>query len=133
MNNHIPKGFHHIGLKCADLARSLEFYRQLGLTEVLRWGEEKKEIVMMALEDGGRIELFANGGEEFSAQGKWIHFAMACDDVDACYERALAAGAISVIAPKSVPLASKPYPTTIRVAFVNGPDGEELEFFSELT
>ena len=39
-------GFHHIGLKCADLKKSEEFYRAIGLTEVVRWGEGEKEIVM---------------------------------------------------------------------------------------
>lgn len=125
-------GFHHIGLKCADLKKSEEFYRAIGLTEVVRWGEGEKEIVMYDLGDGGRIELFANGGEEFSAKGKWIHFAIAVDDVVASYENALSAGALPITPPKTVPLDSKPEPITIQVAFVAGPDGEELEFFKQI-
>ena len=125
-------GFHHIGLKCADLKRSEEFYHAIGLTEVVRWGEGEKEIVMYDLGDGGRIELFANGGEAFSAKGKWIHFAMAVEDVVASYENALKAGALPITAPKTVPLDSKPMPITIQVAFVAGPDGEELEFFKQI-
>ena len=125
-------GFHHIGLKCADLKKSEEFYRAIGLTEVVRWGEGEKEIVMYDLGDGGRIELFANGGDDFSANGKWIHFAIAVDDVTEAYNRALAAGAVSSVAPKVVPLDSKPEKITINVAFVKGPDGEELEFFKQL-
>lgn len=126
-------GFHHIGLKCADLKRSEEFYRALGLREVLRWGEGDKEIVMLELGDGGRIELFANGGDEFSVKGKWVHFAMASDNVDGMYERALAAGAESLIPPKTVPLDSKPEQVSIHIAFVKGPDGEEIEFFQQVT
>lgn len=125
-------GFHHIGLKCADLKKSEEFYRAIGLTEVVRWGEGEKEIVMYDLGDGGRIELFANGGDEFSANGKWIHFAIAVDNVEDAYHNAIKAGAISSVAPKVVPLDSKPEKITINVAFVKGPDGEELEFFKQL-
>lgn len=124
--------FHHIGLKYTDLETSLRFYRSLGLTEIVRWGEPGKEIVMLALSDGGRIELLPNGGDEFSAKGKWLHFAMKTENVDGMYERALAAGAQPITPPKTVPLASTPNPMSIRIAFVKGPDGEELEFFKEV-
>ena len=129
MNN---TGFHHIGLKYKELSRSLEFYRALGLKEVVRWGDEGDEIVMMALDDGGIIELLPYRGEEFSEKGKWIHFAIEVDDVDLAYKTALAAGAVSVTAPKIVPLNSKPEPMSINIAFVKGPDGEELEFFKKI-
>ena len=102
------------------------------MREVLRWGEGENLIVMLDIGDGGRIELFANGSEEFSPMGKWAHFAMGTDDVTAAYETALAAGFISKIAPKVVPLASSPAPTSINIAFVIGPDGEEVEFFKEV-
>ena len=124
--------FHHIGLKCADLAKSLKFYKALGLGEVVRWGEGEGEVVMLAIDDGGRIELFANGGDAYSEQGKWVHFAMGCEDVDGMYERALAAGATPLTPPKTVPLASVPEPISIRIAFVKGPDGEEVEFFRQM-
>lgn len=130
--NHQELGFHHIGLKYADLEKSLQFYRALGLTEVVRWGEPDHEIVMLALSDGGRIELLPGGGDEFSAKGKWIHFAMKTEDVDGMYERAIAAGALPITPPKTVALASIPEPISIRIAFVKGPDDEELEFFKEL-
>ena len=125
----INTGFHHIGLKYKDLASSLEFYNALGLREVTRWGDVGDEIVMLGLGDGGIIELLPERGEEFSEKGKWIHFAIKVDDVDAMYKIALDAGAVSVTAPKIVPLDSKPEKMSINVAFVKGPNGEELEFF----
>ena len=124
-------GFHHIGLKAADFEKSQKFYEALGLREIVRWGEGEKEIIMYDIGDGGRFELFANGGDEFSENGKFIHFAMKVDDVPAAYELALSLGAESHIAPKIVPLDSKPEKITIEVAFVKGPDGEQLEFFRE--
>ena len=87
---------------------------------------------MLDLGDDGRIELFANGGDEYAVNGKWVHFAIGTEDVDGMYEKALAAGATPLIAPKTVPLESTPYRTAIHIAFVKGPDGEELEFFQEL-
>ena len=122
-------GFHHIGLKYSDLERSIKFYKALGLCEFTRLGDKGDEIVMMAMTDGGIVELLPHGGDEFSEKGKWIHFAMKVDDVNAAFETALAAGATPTVYPKVVPLDSKPTPMSINVAFVKGPDGEEVEFF----
>ena len=131
-NNSFKLGFHHIALKCCDIEKSLTMYKTLGMQEVLRWGEGESLIVMLDIGDGGRIELFANGSDEFSPMGKWVHFAMKAWDVEAAYETALAAGFVSKSAPKVVPLASAPAPTSIHIAFVYGPDGEEVEFFKEV-
>ena len=125
-------GFHHIGLKAADYEKSRAFYRALGMEETLSWGEGDRAISLFEIGDGGRIEIFANGGEEFSPNGKWIHVALCCDDVDAAYAAALSVGATSVTPPKTVELNSRPRLATIRVAFVAGPDGEQIELFREL-
>ena len=132
MNGTNGLGFHHIGLKYTDLSASLAFYRALGLTEVIRWGDVGNEIVMLEMNDGGRIELLPSGNEEYMTNGKWLHFAIETEDVDGMYEKALAAGAISKIPPKTVPLNSSPEKISIRIAFVKGPDGEELEFFKQI-
>lgn len=134
MANDIIKGmgFHHIGLKAADFEKSLAFYKALGLKEVVRWGEGEKTIAMLDIGDGGRIELFANGGDEFAECGKWVHFAMKVDDVQKAYDTAIAAGATPHILPKVVPLDSTPEKIIINIAFVKGPDGEQVEFFKEV-
>lgn len=125
-------GFHHVALKVKNFERSLEMYRALGLREIVRWGEGKGEIAMLDIGDGGRIELFACGGDEFAVNGKWQHFAMKVDDVEQAYAVALAAGFAPKIAPKVVPLDSKPEKMSINIAFVLGNDGEEVEFFKEV-
>ena len=56
---------------------------------------------------------------------------MHVEDVPAAYAHALSVGAEPLTPPKVVPLDSKPEKITIEVAFVKGPDGEELEFFRE--
>ena len=125
-------GFHHIALKTKDLKNSIKMYEALGMTEKVRWGEGDKEIVMLDIGDGGIMELFAGGGDEYAINGKWLHFAMRVDDVEQAFKVALGAGFIEKTAPKVVPLESKPEKMSINVAFVIGPDGEELEFFKEV-
>ena len=124
-------GFHHIALKAENFEESLKFYTEgLGMKFYTQWGEGDKRIAMLDLGDGGILELFAGGKEGENAN--YIHFAMKVDDVDAAYKTALDAGFVSKIAPKVVPLNSWPAPMSINIAFVIGPDGEELEFFKEL-
>lgn len=126
-------GFHHIALKAADFEKSYKFYTEgLGLKPVVTWGEGDHRIQMLDLGDGGILELFA-GGKDLSDNGKWIHFAMRTDDVDAAYAAALAAGAKPITPPKEVALDSKPYKMTIRCGFAAGPDNEQLEFFKVIS
>ncbi len=121
--------FHHIALKCSDLEKSLSMYKALGMEEVLAWGEGDKRIVMLDIGDGRRMELFANGSDEFSPNGKWIHLALGAEDVDAAYASALAAGFVSKNEPKVLPILPD---KSIHIAFVYGPDGEIVEFFREV-
>lgn len=123
-------GFHHVALEANDFEATLKFYKALGMKEVSRWGNPEKTIAMLDVGDGGIIEIFSDGSDEkFHANGKWAHFALAVDDVDAAYEVAIKAGGISKIEPKNVPLDAIPEKKTIRIAFVYGPSGEEVEFF----
>lgn len=131
MANEIIKGmgFHHIALRCADIEKSLTMYKALGMKEEVRWGEGERLIVMLDIGDGGHIEMFANGSDEYAVKGKWNHFAMHVDNVDDAYRIALAAGFQPLTPPKFAPLNSTPEKITLNVAFVTGPDGEEVEFF----
>lgn len=135
MSNEYIKGlkFHHIGLKCADLAKSVAFYTDaLGMKPYAAWGEGDGRIQMMTIGDGGIFELFAGGGDAYASNGKWVHLAMEVEDVDAAFNRAIEHGAEPLTYPKVVPLDSEPEKMSINIAFVKGPDGEELEFFKKL-
>lgn len=57
---------------------------------------------------------------------------MKVDDVQKAYDTAIAAGATPHILPKVVPLDSTPEKISINIAFVKGPDGEQVEFFKEV-
>lgn len=134
INKVIPGlGFHHIALKVRDFKKSCDFYKALGLTPIVGWGEGNGEILMFDLGDGGILELFAGGGDSLSENGKWLHFAMKTDCVDTAYEAAIAAGARPMTPPKEVPLDSRPYKMTLKIAFVYGPDNEQLEFFKVIS
>lgn len=122
-------GFHHIAMFASDFEKSLAFYQALGMKPYTEWGEGKKRIMLLDVGNGDMLELFAKGGDEYSANGKWNHFALEVDDVEAAYQTALQAGALPHIAPKTVPLESHPEKITIQCGFVLGPDGEQIEFF----
>ena len=128
-------GFHHIALRVQDYDRSVAFYcGALGGTVKAAWGEAPDRKVMVDLGDGGCVEIFEKPytGKRICAPflGEWIHLAMRTEDVDLAYARALEAGAVSQTPPKDVDLPADPvFP--VRLAFVEGPDGEVIEFFHE--
>lgn len=126
-------GFHHIALKANDFEASVAFYEKLGMKPMVGWGEKDQRIQMFDLGDGGRLELFAGGSDAaYPAEGKYMHLALCCQDVDAAYAHALSVGAVAFKPPKTVELDSHPEKMTIRIAFVLGPSGEQLEFFKQL-
>lgn len=125
-------GFHHIALKACDFDKSLNFYKSLGLTERVRWGEGDGRAVMLDLGDGGCIELFAGGEACENNDKRFFHLALRADDVDFAYETALKNGATSKSAPMTVSPEGAVPKIEMRVAFVFGPDGEVVEFFKEI-
>ena len=123
-------GFHHVAIRAFDFDASVRFYTEaLGFVEKMRWGEGPKRAIMLDAGDGNYLEIFANGAPGQKPEGAILHFALRTTDVDAAIERARAAGAEVTIEPKDVHLQSTPGPTSIRLAFCKGPDGEVIEFF----
>ena len=78
--------------------------------------------------EDGNIVLFAGGSGE-TPYGRYFHIAVKCDNCDEAYAVALAAGARSKIAPKDVDIPSQPSVYPVRIAFVFGPNDEEIELF----
>ena len=123
------QGVHHIALKATDFDRSLAFYRGLGFRPTMEWGsagEQDTRAAMLDSGDGSCIELLAGGSRQ--QPGSWFHLAFRVPDCDAAYRAALELGAVCQQAPADVDVQSSPV-TRIRIAFVEGPDGEVLEFF----
>ena len=128
MNEKIPRlSFDHIGLKAKSYERSIEFYKAIGATFQVEWGEGEGRISLWDLGNGQKIEIFANGGDSHVSNGRWIHLALTCDDVEAAYETLLAAGAKTQKPPAVVHLAGRPEPLSLHSCFVEGPDGEVIE------
>lgn len=121
------KGFAHIALYARDFDRTVEFYqsafgaRQLGIFEADTRG--------CWLDIGGDIlEIFEGG---MDCDGYFKHFAVACDDVDALYAKALECGAAAHVEPKDIVLELDGGSVNARIAFVKGPDGEQIELFDQ--
>ena len=72
----------------------------------------------------GLSEVLSNP-EEAQPEGLFGHIALASEDCNADFKRALAAGASPDIEPKDIVLAGTP----VRIAFCQGFDGERIEFF----
>jgi glyoxylase I family protein len=126
-------GFHHVSIKVRDLNRSVKFYSEgLGFVEKVSWGEDLQRRVLLDPGDGNYFEL-GQTPDPIREGGCFPHVAFRTDNCDAAVEAALAAGALVTKEPKDVTLPANP-PLKVRIAFIKGPDGEEIEFFqNELT
>ncbi len=136
MSNDIIKGlgYAHIAIAAKDFEKSLTFYKALGLKPYAQWGEKSetadKRIALLDMGDGSLVELFSKPDLAGDSVGSpYLHFAFAAQNVDEAYRIALEAGATPLKPPAEMPLDSNPLRLTLRVAFVKGPSGEELEFF----
>ena len=127
--------FHHVALKVTDYERSVAFYKTVfGVKELRAWTmDDGAKAAMLALDDGGIIEIFGNGTAAAESNARFAHFAIGVDSaeaVDAGYARALENGAKVQTPPFDFTIPSEPgFP--IRIAFVKGLDDEVLEFFYE--
>lgn len=122
------KGIHHVALKCKDMdeyEKVKVFYGDILEIPVIRtW-----DTGIMFNTGNGIIEIF-NNGEEQLPKGTIRHFAFATDNVDACVDAVTKAGYEVFNGPKDIIIGSVP-PFPARIAFCNGPLGEEIEFFEE--
>ena len=129
-------GFTHICLFVHDFEKSHRFYCEgLGMKETAAWGQPGSRACMLDLGDGNSIEMFeAKSNHETHSTweaGTWGHLALHTEDVKGAFTAALKAGAREKTAPNQTALGTIP-PTPIEIAFVYGPDGEEIEFFKFL-
>ena len=121
-------GFHHLSMKVKDLERSIKFYKALGFTEKVSWGDAPKKTVLMDTGDGNYFEISQGESSPFDEMGLFRHIALRADDCAAAVELARKAGAEVTVETKDVNLRSST-PIPIRIAFFKGPDGELVELF----
>lgn len=146
---------HHIGLFVSDLTASVKFYTDgLGLALHTEFediiglrdtGDFPFDVASIFLEagDGRYVELHPAGQGEMSPPGFPLnHLALGVTDVDAAYDRALAAGAT----PADIPVPKEQWdgspldvvmsgrnPEPMRMAFLLGPSGELIELYQSTT
>lgn len=121
-------GIHHVCLKCSSKEQ---------FEEVQKFYGEILEIPVKRRWDGGMmydvgatlIEIFSDAQTDLP-QGAIRHFALATKDPDECVRRVREAGYPITAEPYDVVIASTPE-LPARVAFCEGPVGEEIEFFWE--
>lgn len=121
-------GYHHIGLAAKDPEKSLAFYTEgLGGTMTFSFpmGDTGKLIYLVDLGGGAVVEIIPGGTGSEEADPHWKHIALNTDDCRAAYDKALKAGAMKRLAPEDKMLGTM----AICNAFVQGPDGEQIEFF----
>lgn len=123
------QGIHHVCLKAdtqENYTKAITFY-----TEVLGCSIKRQWDSGIMLDTGhGLIEIF-NQADIPLDQGVIRHFALATDCVDDCVAAIQKAGYPITVPCKEVTIPSEP-PFPIRIAFCQGPMGEEIESFQEL-
>lgn len=123
-------GFHHVAIRTSNWDKSLDFYiNGLGFNQKIAWNEIPNRAVMLDTGDGNYLEIFEREIKpEFSGEAHVLHFCLRCDDCEKAVEIARAAGA-KVTAESSVPGVFTAQGLKTKIAFIEGPDGEIVEFF----
>jgi glyoxylase I family protein len=126
----MSKGLHHVSITVKDFDATVELYTKgFGFKPSVGWGKEgEKRAVMLDMGDGAFLEVFSGREDAPTPDGIIAHLALASDDTDADFQRAVNAGAGVQMEPKTVNLPTAT-PTPVRIAFVTGLDGESIEFF----
>jgi len=124
-------GFHHVAIRTYNFENSVRFYTEaLGFVQKIIWGEAPTRGIMLDTGDGNYLEIFEREGEpaETTGEPNILHFALRCDDCEAATELARAAGAKITLEP-TVPAAFTGLGLKTKISFLQGPDGEIVEFF----
>jgi catechol 2,3-dioxygenase-like lactoylglutathione lyase family enzyme len=141
MSPRTAPGFHHVAIRARDFDATLRFYTEgLGCSVHYRFSvpERIDRAAFLDAGDGRFIEVFGPGSsvqsegrrrrpDEEPTEGALLHFCLRVPDVAAAYARAVAAGGIERVPPRTARLGGNP-PAEVRIAFVTGPNGEVIEF-----
>lgn len=121
-------GFHHVAVYTEDFEKSKAFYAALGARQVHSFFAHSggKEISLMELCPGATVEIIQ--AEAPRTEGSFPHLAIATDNCEECFEKAVAAGASVKSEVKEMMLGTM----AVKNCFLYGPDGETIEFFQVL-
>ena len=127
------QGLHHVSITVVDFDATVKLYTQgFGFKKCVAWTmRDHERAVMLDMGNGAFLEIFSGAPDIPQECGIFAHIALASDNCDADFRRAVEAGAAVEMEPRDVTLPTDP-PTPIRIAFCKGLDGEVIEFFQEI-
>ena len=120
----MAKGFAHCALYVPKLEETVQFYETVFGAKNLGYFQASTRGCWLQLGED-ILEIFQS---EDLGTGCFKHIAIACDDVDALYQRAISVGGSRLVEPKDAVLELRE-PVKARLAFVAGINGEEIELF----
>ena len=118
------KGFAHCALYVPGLEETVQFYTDVFGAKNLGYFQASTRGCWLQLGED-ILEIFES---EKLGDGCFKHIALACEDVDALYARAIAFGGASLVEPKEAVLELNE-PVHARLAFGSGINGEQIELF----
>jgi glyoxylase I family protein len=129
-------GLHHVAIRTHDLAKSVDFYRDvLGMKVVVAFEPDERNFVHLDAGDGSIVELMQDDKpiEPAAERGVHWHFALRTTRIEAVMARVAEAGMQITVPVKTADLtntATEPHSALpIKVAFFIGPSGEVVELF----
>lgn len=119
-------GFAHIALYTDRFEETIAFYiNAFGAVSLGRFMTDKRGCWLKIGSD--ILEIFESG---HMGDGAFKHIAIACDDADLLFEKAISCGAAPHVMPKDIHL-ELTEPVSARIAFVRGINGEQIELFEQ--
>jgi glyoxylase I family protein len=124
-------GVHHIAIRAVDFDRSIGFYTDtLGLSLKNTWVRKTGRAALIEITPGSYMEIFEWQPPPPASELVLNHFCLRTDDVDGMTERARAAGYPVTVGPLSTEAETSIGTMKLRLSFVKGPDGEDIELMS---
>ncbi|ASA24848.1 VOC family protein [Paenibacillus donghaensis] len=140
------KGLSHVAIQARDYNATITFYIEvLGFKLGHHWSlplfQIKEASMLISPDQRTCIEIFDNDAvipaqgkkalsEEDIAHGALLHLAFYVDNVDEIFQKALAHGAKTFIAPDYLSLGEPPL--LIKNAVIHSPNGEIIEFIEDV-
>ena len=124
---------HHIAVQTSDIERAVHFYTHILGAELLERRQFKRRQMAWLKVGDVKLELFSHReGETLDAWSDFysgpVHIAFTVEDLDAFLEAAMQCGA--TFHPSHPEPFTPPVPGAQKIAYLLGPDGEEIEIRS---
>lgn len=135
MNHILPDAhIHHVALSVKNYERSRDFYCEaFGMRCINEWMFRGKRLCFLDIGDGSYLELHSGAEKMPEDASQYLHFCIHTSDLRRAYENAVAHGAFPYREPFSFLIDSTPTPMPVLVAWLKGPDGEQIELFQHVS